>query len=719
MRAQLRTYHSIPALQAHQDPNAYKQLQDAPRLKSILKGATEDEPQPATMDEIKAASIPRTNPVNLIFVMSQYAPKISELHFPPPRDFFDLVMRPSLGSASRARAFLWLIWWYLESDFSKEDSLRNPFGPGEYESEEVGADAVPLRVPTLKNLTEEQTAEENIDTEDEKMFGEIKRKERISILASEPSPAMTALKRARKEKGLTTGHGAHASDDEGSEMGGYHRGAMPPSMKNISALQQETGSEYARSPSPASGRGFQAVNTQPKPPGDMRINNLLNSDHIMPDQSPPRSIAPTPSALTSVPPAKKGPGRGNWRRNKNKGDAPGSTMMTPSGGRGIQENHHVPLLPNTGQINFASGGLSAPEYNSAPSGGGSFNVFSNKGATQAMSPPQHGILSSSSSYPLNSGGGSLVNNGMTHIPTPSYQAQKRNRGVTQHQSAIMSHRKQQIDYTLDSRIRKAHIRFRRAREGESAVVRAWKRIRTLDTAYDSEEESIKIKKARARGEKDEDDGNTTSWGRSKGKTGEAEADAFQNDVDAWRRPKCLYAGYVRANGEQVDLGEEVRTLAKSFRRLSRRLERWGDNALPGAAMMRRIDMEARGGYELQRKMEIEQEEYYERMEAEEETAPAVRAPPKRQRKRRPPVVKIEQATGVGGGDDDQQAEHPDEDVDGRQAAELDEEDRELLGEVDADLDESEDEDGDGDGDGDSDGDGDGDGDDQEDVDMDD
>jgi hypothetical protein len=43
MRAQLRTYHSIPSLQAHQDPNAYKQLQDAPRLKSILKGATEDQ----------------------------------------------------------------------------------------------------------------------------------------------------------------------------------------------------------------------------------------------------------------------------------------------------------------------------------------------------------------------------------------------------------------------------------------------------------------------------------------------------------------------------------------------------------------------------------------------------------------------------------------------------------------------------------------------------
>lgn len=176
MRAQLRTYHSIPALQAHQDPNAYKQLQDAPRLKSILKGASEDEPQPGTIEEIKTAQIPRTNPVNLIFVLAQYAPKISEVHFTPPRDFFDLVMRPTLSSRSRATAFLWLLWWYLESDFSAEDSQRNPFGPGE-DGENTGGK--PIKVPSFEVLTEEQAAQENVDTEDEKVFGEIKRKERI------------------------------------------------------------------------------------------------------------------------------------------------------------------------------------------------------------------------------------------------------------------------------------------------------------------------------------------------------------------------------------------------------------------------------------------------------------------------------------------------------------------------------------------------------------
>jgi Ino eighty subunit 1 len=175
MRAQLRTYHSIPSLQAHQDSNAYKQLQDAPRLKSILKGASEDVDQPNTLEKIKRQNIPRTNPVNLIFVLAQYAPKVSETHFFPPRDFFDLVMRSTLSSQSRARAFLWLMWWYLESDFSREAALNNPFGPG---AEGEGSEGLPLKVPPFDILTEEQASEENLDTPEEQEYGESKRLER-------------------------------------------------------------------------------------------------------------------------------------------------------------------------------------------------------------------------------------------------------------------------------------------------------------------------------------------------------------------------------------------------------------------------------------------------------------------------------------------------------------------------------------------------------------
>ncbi|KAL9046058.1 MAG: hypothetical protein Q9214_001015, partial [Letrouitia sp. 1 TL-2023] len=178
MRAQLRTYHSIPSLQAHQDPNAYKQLQDAPRLKSILKGASEDSRQPSSIEKVKSSPVPRTNPVNLIFVLSQYAPKISEMHFHPPRDFFDLVMRGTLSSRSRAKAFLWLIWFYLESDFTPKAAEENPFGRGQ----SATPGDPPFKVPSFEHLTEEQANAENVDTQSEKDYGEMKRLERKHIL---------------------------------------------------------------------------------------------------------------------------------------------------------------------------------------------------------------------------------------------------------------------------------------------------------------------------------------------------------------------------------------------------------------------------------------------------------------------------------------------------------------------------------------------------------
>ncbi|PWW72071.1 hypothetical protein C7212DRAFT_286969 [Tuber magnatum] len=174
MKAQLRTYHSIPSLQSYTDTHAYKQLQDAPRLKSILKGACEDRKEPVTLDQLMTLPVPRTNPINLVFLLSTYAPKISELHFPESRDFYDLVMRVTLSSKSRARAFLWLMWWYLEGDFDTESAMKNPFGQG-LESKDGG---VPCRVPQFEHLTEEQAAKENVDADGELEFGEKMRLER-------------------------------------------------------------------------------------------------------------------------------------------------------------------------------------------------------------------------------------------------------------------------------------------------------------------------------------------------------------------------------------------------------------------------------------------------------------------------------------------------------------------------------------------------------------
>jgi Ino eighty subunit 1 len=100
MRAQLRTYHAIPSLQAQQDTNSYKQLQDSPRLKSIIKGALEDRPEPKSLDKIKIEDVPRTNPVNLVSVLAQSAPKVTELHFPANGDFYDLIMKEDVSELS-------------------------------------------------------------------------------------------------------------------------------------------------------------------------------------------------------------------------------------------------------------------------------------------------------------------------------------------------------------------------------------------------------------------------------------------------------------------------------------------------------------------------------------------------------------------------------------------------------------------------------------------
>ncbi|KAH6987521.1 hypothetical protein BKA56DRAFT_273545 [Ilyonectria sp. MPI-CAGE-AT-0026] len=178
MRAQLRTYHAIPSLQAHQDAHAYKQLQDAPRLKSILKGGAEDRNEPNSLDKIKGEDVPRTNPVNLIFVMCNTAQKIAELHFPRHREFHDLIMKTQYSSKSRANAFLWLMWFYLESDFTEEGCEENPFGPGV----DYGLDVANQGVPALEEMTEEEKAKENVDTTEEVDFGRAKQKTRAKIL---------------------------------------------------------------------------------------------------------------------------------------------------------------------------------------------------------------------------------------------------------------------------------------------------------------------------------------------------------------------------------------------------------------------------------------------------------------------------------------------------------------------------------------------------------
>jgi len=206
MRAQLRTYHAIPSLQAHQDPHAYKQLQDAPRLKSILKGGAEDRHEPASLDEIKWAKIPRTNPVNLLFIICQTASKVAELHFPPGREFHDLIMKTNYSSRSRARAFLWIMWFYLESDFTEEGCEENPFGAGV----DYGVDVANQGVPQLEEMTPEEEEKENVDPPEEVEFGFAKQKMRAQIIEADQQ----FMADSQTKRGGARGRGFPAGGEE-------------------------------------------------------------------------------------------------------------------------------------------------------------------------------------------------------------------------------------------------------------------------------------------------------------------------------------------------------------------------------------------------------------------------------------------------------------------------------------------------------------------------
>lgn len=199
MRAQLRTYHAIPSLQAYQDASAYKQLQDAPRLKSILKGAAEDreDAEPKSLNDFKALPVPRTNPVNLIFLICQQAAQIAELHFAKGGEFHDLIMRTEYTSASRANGFLWVAWQYLESDFTEEGCDENPFGSGV----DYGNNLANQGIPKLKLMTADEEALENIDAPIEVEFGREKQAHRAKIIAADQAYLQEHQTKTRTQRG--------------------------------------------------------------------------------------------------------------------------------------------------------------------------------------------------------------------------------------------------------------------------------------------------------------------------------------------------------------------------------------------------------------------------------------------------------------------------------------------------------------------------------------
>lgn len=301
MRAQLRTYHPIPALQSGQEQNA-KLLQDAPRIKSILKGVQEDRNEPFTWEQLlecrKRGLTPLTSPVSLIFLFGTYCQKMTELHFSPPREFYDLFNRTSVSSFSRANAFLWLCWHYLETDGSPDAAARNPFGKPEQEGT--------IRVPKLQHITLEQEALENLDPEEEIEYGKRMEEERKRIsyilrgiliigyldnelwLKENPS----AEKPAKKARGGVASRKAKASS-----IAAHAAKARKPENQPLPNPSFEDDISQTSTPSKAGDLSF-VLNA---PPGSPPRSTPSRSPNMQPAKQPQLPAPAAPSLTESAP----------------------------------------------------------------------------------------------------------------------------------------------------------------------------------------------------------------------------------------------------------------------------------------------------------------------------------------------------------------------------------------------------------------------------------
>lgn len=132
MKSTLRTYHSIPSLQTGPKGGTVQQLQDTPRLKSILKAVCEgEENNLALLDDIMKTppeTKPNTNIIQLLFLLSNAVHGVPYMDDQPNSHLLEFFVNTKIHPENRAKRFLWLLYTFLETNFSKEELSQNPFG---------------------------------------------------------------------------------------------------------------------------------------------------------------------------------------------------------------------------------------------------------------------------------------------------------------------------------------------------------------------------------------------------------------------------------------------------------------------------------------------------------------------------------------------------------------------------------------------------------------
>lgn len=179
MRSTLRTYHSIPSLQADPVYGGSKPLQDTPRLKSILKAVTDVHEELKSLDDIlenPPADKPNTNLVQLLFFLSNNVKAIKFHHdnsneYTDSNNFMEFFLNSHIQPKNRARRFLWLVYTYLETSFTENELELNPFNPKE--------------IPPIELIPDNEVDEFDKDTDFEIEYSEKMYKTRLRYLADE------------------------------------------------------------------------------------------------------------------------------------------------------------------------------------------------------------------------------------------------------------------------------------------------------------------------------------------------------------------------------------------------------------------------------------------------------------------------------------------------------------------------------------------------------
>lgn len=129
---------------------------------------------------------------------------------------------------------------------------------------------------------------------------------------------------------------------------------------------------------------------------------------------------------------------------------------------------------------------------------------------------------------------------------------KKPRPLTAHQVALERYRKERVDYILDRRLKHHYIKFRARRKRDGALIYTWRHCAATPDGYDSDDDAFTANHITGQGQ-----------------------NSYQNGLVS--EPLSLPTGFARSSSYQWDrddIGEAAFSMAQTFRRAGRRLDRW-------------------------------------------------------------------------------------------------------------------------------------------------